>query len=182
LNQPLGPRIPIGGILFLLGTALVSSIVAGAEAPASPEMDKAKLLEGGQAPYRIIGQAPPNPPQRFVYFHLDHLGSPRLSLDESGATVSTHHYLAFGAELPAPASPDPTMNRKAFTGHERDPETGLDYMLARYYSSSLGRFMAVDPSSKSINTGDPQSWNRYAYVLNNPLRLVDVNGSVGRRS
>ena len=123
-----------------------------------------------------LGQSPPNPPQRFVFYHLDHLGSPRLILDETGATVSTHHYLAFGEELPAPASPDPTMNRKAFTGHERDSESGLDYMLARYYSSSLSRFMSVDPSKKSINPVDPQSWNRYTYGANNPIRYTDPDG------
>ena len=151
------------------------------EEKASHEMQTTQIQESSQAPYRIIGQSPPpNPPQRFVYFHLDHLGSPRLILDESGATVSTHHYLAFGEELPAPASPDPTANRKAFTGHERDAESGLDYMMARYYSSSMGRFMAVDPSRASVDTSDPQSWNRYAYVQNNPLALVDLDGKEAR--
>jgi hypothetical protein len=50
-------------------------------------------------------------------------------------------------------------------------------MLARYYSSSLGRFMAVDPSSESIVLTDPQSWNRYAYAANNPMRYVDPDGT-----
>jgi len=175
MKQRLGLWIRIGAILFLLGTALLSPIVAGTEAPASPEMDKTQLLEGGQAPYRIIGQAQPNPPQRFVYFHLDHLGSPRLILDETGATVSQHHYLAFGEELPAPASPDPTMNRRAFTGHERDAESGLDYMMARYYSSGLGRFMTADPGDDT-DPGNPQSWNKYSYVRNNPLNALDPDG------
>lgn len=49
-------------------------------------------------------------------------------------------------------------------------------MLARYYSSGLGRFMAVDPAAESINLSNPQSWNRYIYALNNPLRYVDPNG------
>lgn len=69
------------------------------------------------------------------------------------------------------------------TGHERDVESasfgnpdGLDYMLARYYSSSLARFMAVDPAADSSSLGDPQSWNRYAYAANNPLKFVDPDG------
>jgi RHS repeat-associated protein len=48
-------------------------------------------------------------------------------------------------------------------------------MMARYYSSSLGRFMAVDPGD---DTGleNPQSWNKYAYVRNNPVGANDPNG------
>jgi hypothetical protein len=48
-------------------------------------------------------------------------------------------------------------------------------MLARYYSSSLGRFMAVDPVLNT-DSNDPQSWNKYSYVRNNPIRLVDPDG------
>jgi len=63
-----------------------------------------------------------------------------------------------------------------FTGKERDSESGLDNFGARYMSSSMGRFMSVDPSSVSINKFNPQSWNRYSYTYNNPLRFVDHNG------
>jgi hypothetical protein len=47
-------------------------------------------------------------------------------------------------------------------------------MLARYYSSSLGRFMAVDPASESVV--NPQTWNRYSYSLNNPILFIDPDG------
>lgn len=64
-----------------------------------------------------------------------------------------------------------------FTGKERDSETGLDYFGARYYGSNMGRFMSPDPvvmmRQKLL---DPQQWNMYSYVRNNPLRLVDENG------
>jgi hypothetical protein len=49
-------------------------------------------------------------------------------------------------------------------------------MLARYYGSSLGRFMAVDPVSTGINWANPQTWNRFSYALNNPLKYVDPDG------
>jgi RHS repeat-associated protein len=55
-------------------------------------------------------------------------------------------------------------------------ETGLDYMKARYYSGTMGRFTSVDPSRKSIIPTNPQTWNRYSYTYNNPLRYVDKNG------
>jgi RHS repeat-associated protein len=144
------------------------------------------------APYLTIGQIvvddpPPPPPPgpttpptsvRFVYFHLDHLGSPRVITDSSGAVISKHHYMPFGEELPV--APMNSGNKRHFTGHERDPESGLDYMVARYYSSSLGRFLAVDPSGRSVSPARPQSWNRYEYALNNPLGHVDPDGGFAR--
>jgi RHS repeat-associated protein len=63
-----------------------------------------------------------------------------------------------------------------FTGKERDSETGLDFFAARYMSSAQGRFTSPDPSNLSVDWMNPQSWNRYAYVGNNPPRFVDNNG------
>jgi len=61
-----------------------------------------------------------------------------------------------------------------YTGKERDTESALDNFGARYYESSTGRFMSPDPVGGSLS--NPQSLNRYAYVLNNPLRNVDPTG------
>ncbi|MEZ5355751.1 MAG: RHS repeat-associated core domain-containing protein [Bryobacteraceae bacterium] len=63
-----------------------------------------------------------------------------------------------------------------YTGKERDAETGLDYFGARYMSSAQGRFTSPDPLLSSGRPWDPQSWNRYSYVLNNPLRYTDPLG------
>jgi len=60
------------------------------------------------------------------------------------------------------------------TQKERDIETGLDYFLARYYSSAQGRFTGVDPGPYVV--ADPQSWNRYTYVQNNPVKFNDPSG------
>ena len=67
------------------------------------------------------------------------------------------------------------------TGKERDTESGNDYFEARYYSSSMGRFMSPDWSARVepvpyAKLGDPQSLNLYAYVSNHPLSLVDPDG------
>ena len=72
-----------------------------------------------------------------------------------------------------------------FTGKERDTESGNDYFGARYYASSMGRFMSPDPMSPMSKgkgaafmeyIGQPQNWNRYAYVRNNPMALFDPDG------
>ena len=67
-----------------------------------------------------------------------------------------------------------------FTGKERDYESGLqlDYFGARYFSTAQGKFTTTDPSMLSAVKANPQSWNRYPYALNNPLRYVDPNGEL----
>jgi RHS repeat-associated protein len=135
----------------------------------------------------------------------DHLGTPRMIFDKTGslANVSRHDYLPFGEELLAGQglrtsganglgySGDNV--RQKFTSKERDIETGLDYFNARYYASTQGRFTSVDPydinlerqyasSAREGNEmaleylSNPQHWNRYAYVLNNPLKYIDPDG------
>lgn len=63
-----------------------------------------------------------------------------------------------------------------FTGKERDAETGLDYFGARYMSSAQGRFTGADPLLNSGRPWNPQTWNRYSYALNNPLKFNDPTG------
>jgi RHS repeat-associated protein len=67
--------------------------------------------------------------------------------------------------------------RQRFTQKERDSESGLDYFLARYYSSAQGRFTSVDPVTVTPERFyDPQQFNLYAYTRNNPLRFIDPTG------
>lgn len=63
-----------------------------------------------------------------------------------------------------------------FTGKERDGETGLDYFGFRYYSGAQGRWTSPDQPFADQHPEDPQSWNMYAYVRNNPLKNIDPNG------
>jgi RHS repeat-associated protein len=134
----------------------------------------------------------------------DHLGTPRIILDQTGAAanVRRHDYLPFGEELFAPAGGRTAAMgyaagdgiRQQFTLKERDVETGLDYFLARYYSSTQGRFtspdefaggpdelyhFAEDASDNSTFYADltnPQSLNKYQYTYNDPLNLTDDDG------
>jgi RHS repeat-associated protein len=110
-----------------------------------------------------------------TYFvHQDHLGSTRLLTNVSGGVVDNMDYLPFGEQI-AGAS----ITTHKFIGYERDSETGLDNAQARYNSSSLGRFMSPDLANVAGDldeSGNPQSWNAYAYVRNDPLGAVDPNG------
>ncbi|MFN3329669.1 MAG: RHS repeat-associated core domain-containing protein, partial [Pyrinomonadaceae bacterium] len=63
-----------------------------------------------------------------------------------------------------------------FTGYERDIEVDLDFAQARYYNSNHGRFTTTDPAMLSMNGNNPQTFNRYAYVMNNPLLYTDPLG------
>ncbi len=63
------------------------------------------------------------------------------------------------------------------TGKERDAESGLDYFGARYFSGAQGRFSSPDAPFNDQDPSDPQSWNLYSYVRNNPLSNTDPNGT-----
>jgi RHS repeat-associated protein len=102
------------------------------------------------------------------YYHQDHLSN-RLVTDSSGNTSAQMGHFPFG-ESWYTASAD----KLIFTTYERNGESGNDYAMARYYVSRLGRFASRDPQVGT--TSDPQSLNRYAYVENNPVNLVDPFG------
>ena len=118
------------------------------------------------------------------YLMADHLGSTRLVTGADGNCASQHDYLPFGEEIdPSQITRPPCYSNgptdgvtEKFSGKERDPETGLDYFGARYLSSAQGRFMSADPKMFPHDMTDPQSWNKYGYTRNNPLRYVDPDG------
>jgi len=70
------------------------------------------------------------------------------------------------------------LNSAFITSYERDNESDLDFAQARYYKPSHGRFTSVDPLYESAELEMPQSWNRYSYVMNNPLRYTDPSGMI----
>ena len=109
------------------------------------------------------------------YLGTDMLGSPRVISDQNGNVVSRRDFLPFGEELTRANYGTDTIRQK-FTGYQRDAETNLDFAEARYYNSQNGRFTAVDPLLASGKSANPQTFNRYAYTMNNPLRLTDKSG------
>lgn len=106
------------------------------------------------------------------FIHADHLGSTRLVTGVNQSVLDSIDYIPYGLQV----SGDTATGHK-FTGKERDAESGLDDFDARYYGSSLGRFMTPDEPLEDQHTSDPQSWNLYSYVRNNPLRYTDPTGN-----
>jgi RHS repeat-associated protein len=128
----------------------------------------------------LLGAAPAlaqTTTQVIEYYSTDAIGSVRAVTKQVNGTwqvVARHDFMPFGEEV-APQYPPP--DKRLFTGKERDHETGLDYFEARYLRTEHGRFTTVDPAmTLNDNLVDPQRWNRYAYVTNNPLRFTDPDG------
>ncbi|HXE91481.1 MAG TPA: RHS repeat-associated core domain-containing protein [Terriglobales bacterium] len=103
------------------------------------------------------------------YYFADHLGSTRV-LTSTGSYVEDLDFYPFGGLRSYYSSG----SKYKFTGYERDSESNLDYAIFRHYGSTLGRFYQPDPLAGSV--ANPQSLNRYAYVLNDPSNLVDPLG------
>jgi len=111
-----------------------------------------------------------------TYFALtDWLGTKRVEVSANGY-VSSSFSLPFGNGLSSTGNaPDATEHH--FTGKERDSESGNDYFGARYYASSMGRFLSPDPSGLVYaDQKNPQSLNLYGYGQNNPLKNIDPTG------
>jgi RHS repeat-associated protein len=63
-----------------------------------------------------------------------------------------------------------------FATYTRDAVSGLDYAVNRYYAPGSGRFLRPDPKRKSAQRAIPHSWNRYLYVLGDPINGTDRKG------
>ncbi len=103
------------------------------------------------------------------YNASDHLGSPRAVWNSSGTKFEDHKYWPYGEDTSA------TLNQHlGFTLMERNDALPISYDHARSQQYNLGRF--VSPDVLAGGASDPQSWNRYAYARDNPLKYVDPNG------
>jgi len=116
------------------------------------------------------------------YYHRDHLGSVELTTDDAGSVVKRSSFDPFGnrrnsnwgADNTAKFDPNYNGLNEGYTGHEHLAEVGLTHMNGRVYDAEIGRFVSADPFIQSPN--NLQSYNRYSYVQNNPLRYTDPSG------
>jgi RHS repeat-associated protein len=108
------------------------------------------------------------------FYHGDWLGTKRIMTGLNGSTSLTCTGFAFGDGVTCTGT-NWTFN--GFTDDIHDPETNLEHTLFRQYSGTQGRWLTPDPyGTGSADTSNPQSWNRYAYVLNDPWNKIDPTG------
>jgi len=124
-------------------------------------------------------------PSATKYYHYDHLGSVVAMSDDlgrvagGGADATVLGYDPWGLRRqpdgrPAAAPLHTQVGRREFTGHEAIAAVGLVNMNGRIYDPTIGRFLTPDPNVQFV--ANLQSYNRYSYVLNNPLRYTDPTG------
>ena len=144
---------PVGKTALMSGSTLTKAFV--------------NLPGGGTAIYNSSGLA--------YYRHSDHLGSSRLTSTQARGLYSSQAYAPFGeqyATYPTAGSLDPS-----YTGQNSDAVPSLYDFTFREHSMSQGRWISPDPLGMgAVNPGNPQTWNRYAYVANGPLNSVDPWG------
>ena len=116
--------------------------------------------------------------EALTYFdHQDTLGTDRIRTNYGGWVAATYISLPWGDGYTATVNnAGADQDNEHFGGLERDAESGTEHAQFRNYASAQGRWLAPDPYMGSYNLSNPQSMNRYAYVLNNPLSLVDPTG------
>jgi RHS repeat-associated protein len=130
-----------------------------------------------------VERTPGVPGDNIMYLHGDHLGSTQLIT--RGTPEPSSEFILHQQSFDPWGKPEGTAAwnstnasvrnvRAGFTGHEHDPQHSLINMRGRMYDPELGRFMSPDPFVPAPLYS--QSFDRYAYVLNNPLRFVDPTG------
>lgn len=131
------------------------------------------------------------PATSLAYRLVDHLGSTDAMVTSAGLPVDSpaqQRFDAFGARRdattwsrlarPSAVTFNTATTRRGFTGHEQLDAAGLVHMNGRVYDPEIGRFVQADPIIQAPY--NPQSLNRYSYVMNNPLGTTDPTGYVGR--
>ena len=113
------------------------------------------------------------------YFVNDHLGSVAVLTDENALVVERLSYDAWGKRRFPNGADDPagsitSQTSRGFTGQEELADVGLVHLNGRVYDPLIGRMMTADPFVPDPTNG--QAWNRYSYVINNPLSFTDPNG------
>ncbi len=109
-------------------------------------------------------------PAGWQYTASDHLGSPRVVFDQSGQLLESHKHWPYGEDTTG----TPPTQHLAYALMEKDDGASRYYDHARTHDYGIGRFLSPDRVGGTPE--NPQSWNRYAYTLGNPMKHVDPDG------
>lgn len=117
----------------------------------------------------------------YSYYIADHLGNNRVlfadlegdGVVEEADIISEHHYYPFGMEIQGEWSLSIGDDRYRYNGKELNEELGLYDYGARWYDPAIGRWTSVDPMADKM-----ASWSPYNYTFNNPIKLIDPDGTV----
>lgn len=133
------------------------------------DVNGATVAKFDYGPNRLLSLSHATEGRQFYLF--DALGSVSNLTTPQGTVQARYQYDAFGNYRTQGGS---SFNRFAFTGHEKDNETGLYYFKARFYDPDTGRFLSQDAYLGDVNT--PPSLHRYLYAYANPTVYVDLDG------
>ncbi len=177
----------VGGILWVIasqnGVVLADkpeeiAFEAAAVEPATVTQSNQIVIQ--RSTYEIAGQGvavrvkgDPNPENNgLFYLYKDHLGSVVSVTDEDGNLVSDiTRFYPYGTPRSGGTG---DVTDQGFTGHKHNDDLGLIYMNSRYYVPGIGRFASADTIVPDPT--DPQTFNRYSYVNNNPVKYTDPTG------
>lgn len=106
----------------------------------------------------------------FVFLHKDYLGSILAISNQSGNLMEESHFDAWGVLTQGSIN----ILERGYTSHEHFIDIGIIHMNGRLYDPRLRRFLNPDNNIQDIFNS--QNYNKYAYVLNNPLMYNDASG------
>jgi RHS repeat-associated protein len=163
-------------------TIYIGSLFEKVTKPSAVTEYKHTILAGGEA--IAIKTLRSNSINDVRYLHKDHLGSVDAVTTDTATLVSRFSFDAFGKRRAAgtwtgtPTAAEWTtaagVTHRGFTYHEQLDNVDLVHMNGRVYDPNIGRFLSADPIVQAPLMS--QSLNRYSYVMNNPLSLVDPSG------
>ncbi len=132
------------------------------------------VVADGKTIARVVTSSDrPNQGGRRYYIHSDHLGTQSMATDIFGDVAFDENLLPLG-HVRSGGQSRLNEDQASFTGHVRDKYSGLTYMQARFYAG--GRFLSVDPVTFTGSGGNPGYFNRYVYVMNDPVNHNDPTG------
>jgi RHS repeat-associated protein len=153
---------------------------------AATSVDNVLVYDAGGKLVAEYGQTSVNRGTSYVF--TDHQSSTRVVMDSSGTVTSRHDYQAYGGEIGAGVGQRATAQkygqgdsaRQKYAGMEQDDGSSNSHTLWRKYDATSGRWTSPDPYNGSMTIADPQTFNRYSYVNNDPVNQVDASGLMPR--